>query len=75
MAVNTDCLHYLAQGAPGGSDKVERCRVDMNETDPFACPEGCLFYDFGANPKPWETEVLVRTRMAAGGREPPPDQR
>jgi hypothetical protein len=24
---------------------VERCRVDANEKVPFACPEGCLFFE------------------------------
>jgi hypothetical protein len=24
---------------------VERCRVDANEKLPFACPEGCLFFE------------------------------
>ncbi|MGH9069972.1 MAG: hypothetical protein ACRDX8_02085 [Acidimicrobiales bacterium] len=70
MAVNKDCLHYLLPGAVGGSETEERCRVDANETEPFACPEGCLFYDFGANPRPWETEVRTRDRQAAGGRTP-----
>ena len=26
-------------------EKLERCRVDANEQLPFACPEGCVFYE------------------------------
>jgi len=26
-------------------DKLEKCRVGANEQLPFACPEGCLFYE------------------------------
>lgn len=26
-------------------EKLERCRMDVNEQIPFACPEGCLFYE------------------------------
>jgi hypothetical protein len=29
----------------GRGEKVERCRVDANENIPFACPEGCVFYE------------------------------
>jgi len=44
MAVNEDCRHYVMQSTPGG-DKVERCKIDAGEQVPFACPEGCLFYE------------------------------
>ena len=43
MAVRDDCPHYLRRSTPQG-DAVERCRVGANE-DPFACPEGCLFFE------------------------------
>jgi hypothetical protein len=26
-------------------EKLERCRVGANEDIPFACPEGCVFYE------------------------------
>jgi hypothetical protein len=26
-------------------DKLERCRVDANQVLPFACPDGCVFYE------------------------------
>jgi hypothetical protein len=44
MAVNADCRHYIMQTTPRG-DKIERCRVDANENIPFACPDGCVFYE------------------------------
>lgn len=44
MAVRTDCRHYIARSTRGG-ERVERCRVDANTEDPFACPEGCLFFE------------------------------
>jgi hypothetical protein len=28
-----------------GNDKLERCKVDANEPLPFACPQGCVFYE------------------------------
>jgi hypothetical protein len=44
MAVNADCRHYIMQTTSRG-DKLERCRVDANEQLPFACPDGCVFYE------------------------------
>jgi hypothetical protein len=44
MAVNADCRHYVMQTTERG-EKLERCRVDANENLPFACPEGCVFYE------------------------------
>jgi hypothetical protein len=44
MSVNADCRHYIMQ-TTGRGDKVERCRVEANENIPFACPEGCVFYE------------------------------
>ncbi len=44
MAVNEDCKHYVMQSTSKG-DKVERCKLGANEPLPFACPEGCLFYE------------------------------
>jgi hypothetical protein len=44
MAVNSDCRHYIMQTTARG-DKLERCRVDANQLLPFACPEGCVFYE------------------------------
>jgi hypothetical protein len=44
VAVNADCRHYIMQTNPRG-EKLERCRVQANEDIPFACPEGCVFYE------------------------------
>lgn len=44
MGVRADCRHYVERTTPGG-DKVQRCRLDVSELDPFACPEGCLFFE------------------------------
>ena len=44
MAVRQDCRHYSTRTTPTG-DLVQRCRVDANETAPFACPEFCLFLE------------------------------
>jgi len=44
MGVRQDCRHYSTRTTPS-ADVVQRCRVDANETAPFACPEGCLFFE------------------------------
>ena len=43
MAVRADCRHYSTRTI--GSEIVERCRLDANQAVPFACPEGCLFFE------------------------------
>ena len=44
MAVRTDCRHYSTRTVAGG-DQLQRCRLAVNEETPFACPEGCLFFE------------------------------
>lgn len=44
MAVREDCRHYSTR-TTGAGDVVQRCRVDMAEATPFACPEHCLFFE------------------------------
>ena len=44
MAVREDCRHYSTRST-SDVDVVQRCRVDANEQTPFACPEGCLFFE------------------------------
>jgi hypothetical protein len=44
MAVRTDCRHYSSRTV-SGDELVQRCRVDAAEQAPFACPEGCLFFE------------------------------
>ena len=42
---------------PAG-EALQRCRLSVNEADPFACPEGCLFFE-------------ERTVAGAGWTQPP----
>lgn len=44
MTVRVDCRHYSARTLASG-DKLERCRLEVNLDMPFACPEGCLFFE------------------------------
>ncbi len=44
MAVRVDCRHYASRTAADG-EVVQRCRLGVNEEAPFACPEGCLFFE------------------------------
>jgi hypothetical protein len=44
MAVREDCRHYSTRTVAGG-DVIQRCRLGANEVTPFACPEGCLFFE------------------------------
>ena len=44
MAVREDCRHYVRRSTTGG-DAIEQCKLGANESDPFACPEGCPFHE------------------------------
>lgn len=44
VAVRTDCRHYSTRTLPAG-DQLQVCRLDANEPAPWACPEGCLFFE------------------------------
>jgi hypothetical protein len=44
MGVYTDCRHYVMQTV-NGDEKLERCRLGANEQIPFACPDGCIFFE------------------------------
>ena len=44
MPVQEDCRHYVMQTVRSG-ERVERCRLAVNEPSPFACPDGCVFYE------------------------------
>ena len=44
MGVRDDCRHYLHRSTPAG-EAVQRCRLSANQEDPFACPDGCLFFE------------------------------
>jgi hypothetical protein len=42
--VREDCRHYSSRTVAGG-DVVQRCRLGANADAPFACPQGCLFFE------------------------------
>ncbi len=44
MGVRTDCRHYSSRTTTGG-DVLQRCKLGVNEEMPFACPEGCVFFE------------------------------
>jgi len=44
MGVRTDCRHYSSRTTTGG-DSLQRCKLGVNEEMPFACPEGCVFFE------------------------------
>jgi hypothetical protein len=44
MAVRTDCRHYQSRTIATG-DVLHRCKLEAAETEPFACPEFCLFFE------------------------------
>lgn len=61
MAVRDDCRHYLNRSTAGG-DGFERCRLEVNENDPFACPEGCLFFEERTMGRDWTGRPPPRGR-------------
>ena len=44
MGVREDCRHYSTRTVSTG-EVMQRCRLGANEPMPFACPEGCLFFE------------------------------
>jgi hypothetical protein len=44
MGVRQDCRHYSTR-TTGAGEMIQRCRVSANEDAPFACPDGCLFFE------------------------------
>ena len=44
VAVNSDCRHYVMQTVVSG-ERTERCKLGAAEQVPFACPDGCVFYE------------------------------
>jgi hypothetical protein len=44
MAIREDCRHYSSRTL-GSGEVVQRCRVEASELVPFACPQGCLFFE------------------------------
>jgi hypothetical protein len=60
MSIREDCRHYLQRTAHGG-DVMRRCRLGAAGENPFACPEGCLFF---------EARVLSTAGWAKEGDQP-----
>jgi hypothetical protein len=60
--VREDCRHFIGRSTAGG-ERVERCRVEANLVDPFACPPDCLF---------WEARKVSGAGWAVPGDERPP---
>jgi hypothetical protein len=73
MAVREDCKHYLHRSTPTG-EALQRCRLSVNEEHPFACPEGCLFFEgrtlLGAGWTPAPTEPMSNTADALNALPP-----
>ena len=44
VGVRTDCRHYVER-TTSLEERLQRCRLDVALLDPFACPEGCLFFE------------------------------
>jgi hypothetical protein len=44
MGVRADCRHYVHRSTPVG-EALQRCRLAVNQEQPFACPDGCLFFE------------------------------
>jgi hypothetical protein len=44
MGVRENCRHYLHRSTATG-EALRRCRLSVNEEHPFACPEGCMFFE------------------------------
>jgi hypothetical protein len=44
VGVREDCRHYARRTTTGG-DRIEQCKLAANEANPFACPDGCLFFE------------------------------
>ncbi|MGI9032986.1 MAG: hypothetical protein ACR2HY_04765 [Acidimicrobiales bacterium] len=40
----TDCRHYTSRSLPTG-DRIDKCRLDVAMSMPFACPDDCLFFE------------------------------
>lgn len=55
--VREDCRHYSSRTLATG-ESVQRCRLSVADQTPFACPEGCLFFEERKMGAGWQvTEV------------------
>ncbi len=44
MGAREDCRHYVRRSTAGG-DAIEQCKLAVSLTDPFGCPDDCLFHE------------------------------
>jgi hypothetical protein len=44
VGVREDCRHYIQRTTQAG-EVLRRCRVGAAQGEPFACPDGCLFFE------------------------------
>lgn len=44
MTVRVDCRHYSTRSV-SSAEVVQRCRLDAADSAPFACPDGCVFFE------------------------------
>jgi hypothetical protein len=50
-------------------ERVEQCRLGVGESVPFACPDGCLFYERRSTSSAgWQQGGAKRPRDASGDR-------
>jgi hypothetical protein len=78
VGVKEDCRHYLHRSTPMG-DVLQRCRLSVNDEHPFACPDGCLFFEtrtvMGAGWTPAPSEPMSNTADALNSLPPEPKRR
>ncbi len=44
VGVREDCRHYVQRSTSGG-ELLRRCRLGAADEMPFACPDGCVFFE------------------------------
>jgi hypothetical protein len=75
VAVRDDCRHFLQRTTRAG-DAVLRCRLSANQENPFACPDGCLFFEsrtvLGAG---WAAAPTERMSNTADGLDSLPESK
>ncbi len=66
-SVRDDCRHYIKRTTNGG-EALQRCRVGAADDEPFACPDGCLFFEGRVlSTAGWATESAVPMSNTAWG--------
>ena len=42
--INEECK-YLISRTMANNERILKCKLDANQDVPFACPEGCVFFE------------------------------